>query len=161
MAAGAGSGGPDLVATADRLGVAGVWPGGLALALVWNGLTGRLVAIVPGRDGDEVLGPAVALCFCAAPARLGHGSRGGAVGVVAVTCDGAAGFSVRVYSAPTEGAERAGSAGGDTVDGAAVASLCWVGWGRCKMVRAVAATGGGEGPGDELLLVTAGRRHVR
>ncbi len=154
--------GPDLVATADRLGAPGIWRGGAARALVWNGLTGRLLACVPGRDGDEVLGPVVAVCFCPAPARLGRGSGAGSVGLVTVMCDGALGYGVRVYSVAHAAQARAG--GPVQADGTvAVASVCWAGWARCTMVHAVAATGLGDGKSgeQELCIVTAGKRHVR
>ena len=160
-----------LVATADRLGVAGVWAGGLAAALVWNGVTGRVVGCVPGRDGEDWLGPVVALCFCPAAALAGRGRRGGGVGLVVVTCDGAGGFGLRVYRVglPADrGGAGAGGEGREKGDwgeaGPVVGTVCWTGWGRCRMVHAVAAApawAGAQAGSGALWLVTAGRRHVR
>jgi hypothetical protein len=170
LAAGVGGEDGGLVATADRLGAAGVWRGGLAAALVWSGLTGRVVGCVPATDGDDRLGPVVALCFCPGAALKGDSGRGDRVGLVAVTCDGAAGYGLRVYSMPrpADGPEMGGRGGGrqdrSDSDGpaVAVASLCWTGWARCRMVRAVAAAAAaGTAGSGALRLVTAGKRHVR
>jgi hypothetical protein len=158
--------GGELLGTADRVGTRGVWRGGAAAALVWNGLSGRLVACVPALDGADRLGPVVAMCFAPPPARLGSGSRAGAVGLVLVTCEGPESAAVRVYSVPCGGTVPGQGQGPAQAEGDAgevgVGAAVWVGWARCRMVYGVAAAGAeGGAEGDGLCVVTAGKRHVR